>query len=125
MIREELNQARIAVTGSTGFLGTALVERLLRGAPECELVLIVRPGRRGAQHRVDRDILRNDAFDRLRKEQQARIDAGDGLAQLATCDIAIHSAATVSFDSALDDAVAMIESREAALALAASLSSGN
>ncbi|MEM7142007.1 MAG: HAD-IB family hydrolase [Actinomycetota bacterium] len=135
MIREELNQARIAVTGSTGFLGTALVERLLRCAPECELVLIVRPGRRGAQHRVDRDILRNDAFDRLREETRAAIDAGtasesfeelcarrvfavagdvgtdglglddDGLALLATCDIAIHSAATVSFDSALDDAV--------------------
>ena len=130
MIREELNQARIAVTGSTGFLGTALVERLLRGAPGCELVLIVRPGRRGAQHRVDRDILRNDAFDRLRAELE---DAGgeafdemcarrvfavagdvgidglglddDGLALLATCDLAIHSAATVSFDSALDDAV--------------------
>ncbi|MFT5202820.1 MAG: fatty acyl-CoA reductase [Candidatus Aldehydirespiratoraceae bacterium] len=135
MIREELNQARIAITGSTGFLGTALVERLLRGAPECELVLIVRPGRRGAQHRVDRDILRNDAFDRLRQQIQAQIDAGEstetfnemcarrvfavggdvgtdglgldegGLALLATCDLAIHSAAAVSFDSALDDAV--------------------
>jgi HAD superfamily hydrolase (TIGR01490 family) len=130
VIREELNQARIAVTGATGFLGTALVERLLRAAPECELVLIVRPGRRGAQHRVDRDILRNDAFDRLRAEVAAtntesfeemcarRVfavagDVGtdglgldhDGLALLATCDLAIHSAATVSFDSALDDAV--------------------
>lgn len=135
MIREELNQARIAVTGSTGFLGTALVERLLRSAPECELVLIVRPGRRGAQHRVDRDILRNDAFDRLREACDAAREkdpdaetfadmcarrvfavAGDvgtdglglddeGLALLATCDLAIHSAATVSFDSALDDAV--------------------
>ena len=66
MIREELSRARIAITGSTGFLGTALVERLLRAVPECELVLVVRPGRRGAQHRVERDILRNDAFDRLR-----------------------------------------------------------
>ncbi len=133
MIREELNQTRIAVTGSTGFLGTALVERLLRSVPECELVLIVRPGRRGAQHRVDRDILRNDAFDRLRAEGKERAEAGgetfeemcarrvhalggdvghdllglddDGLALLSTCDLAIHSAAAVSFDSALDDAV--------------------
>lgn len=139
MIREELNQARIAITGSTGFLGTALVERLLRAAPGCELVLLVRPGRRGAQHRVDRDILRNDAFDRLRASHKERTDAhgdnpdapetfeemcarrvfalagdvgtdglgldDDGLALLATCDLAIHSAAAVSFDSALDDAV--------------------
>jgi fatty acyl-CoA reductase len=130
VIREELNHARIAITGSTGFLGTALVERLLRAVPECELVLIVRPGRRGAQHRVDRDILRNDAFDRLRAEIK---DAGEetfedmctrrvfgvagdvgtdglgldeeGLALLATCDLTIHSAAAVSFDSAIDDAV--------------------
>ena len=133
MIREELNQTRIAITGSTGFLGTALVERLLRAVPECELVLIVRPGRRDAQHRVKRDILRNDAFDRLRAAGESRAEAGgesfdemcarrvfavagdvghdllglddEGLALLATCDIAIHSAAAVSFDSALDDAV--------------------
>ena len=31
------NGKRLAVTGSTGFLGTALVERLLRSAPGCEL----------------------------------------------------------------------------------------
>ena len=36
---------RIAVTGSTGFLGTALVERLLRSVPDCELVLLIRAGR--------------------------------------------------------------------------------
>ncbi|NIR34511.1 MAG: hypothetical protein GWN79_00145, partial [Actinobacteria bacterium] len=137
MIREELSQTRIAITGSTGFLGTALVERLLRTVPDCQLVLIVRPGRRGAQHRVERDILRNDAFRRLRaayaddptavggREGESFDDmchrrvvgvAGDvatdrlglddeGLAALAGCDLAIHSAAAVSFDSALDDAV--------------------
>lgn len=130
MIRESLSGKRIAITGSTGFLGTALVERLLRSVPDCELVLIVRPGRRGATQRVQRDIFRNDAFDQLR---QQLIDAGtetfdemvarrvfaiagnvatdglglddDGLALLGTCDVAIHSAAEVSFDSALDDAV--------------------
>ena len=66
MIRESLSGKRIAITGSTGFLGTALVERFLRSVPDCELVLLVRPGRRGAEHRVKRDILKNDAFDRLR-----------------------------------------------------------
>ena len=68
MIAEALEGKRIAVTGSTGFLGTALVERLLRSVPGCSVVLIVRPGRRGAEDRVRREILRNDCFDRLRSE---------------------------------------------------------
>ena len=134
MISEKLNNKRIAVTGATGFLGTALVERLLRCVPDSELVLVVRPGRRGAQNRLDRDIFRNDAFDRIRNAFDQTTDAAsdetfeqmcrrrvvavggdvgldglgldpEGLAMLATCDVVIHSAATVSFDSALDDAV--------------------
>ncbi|HET9602497.1 MAG TPA: SDR family oxidoreductase, partial [Acidimicrobiales bacterium] len=128
MIAESLAGKRIAITGSTGFVGTALVERLLRQVPECELVLLVRAGRRSsAEQRVQREILRNDAFDRLRtafgregfEEIAARRvrtitgDVGtDGLgldetdrAVLAGCDIVIHSAAAVAFDSPLDSAV--------------------
>ena len=137
MIRENLSGTRIAITGATGFLGTALVERFLRQVPDCELVLIVRPGRRGADNRVKRDILKNDAFDTLRAAYaddpvaagglagetfdemcDRRVTAlkGDvtddllglddaGMAILSTVDIAVHSAAAVSFDSALDDAV--------------------
>ena len=131
MIVESLAGKRIAITGATGFLGTALTERLLRCVPDCELVLVVRPGRRGAAERVRRDVLRNDAFDRLREQcdqpgaeetyeemtaRRVRALAGDvstdglgfdddGRAVLAGCDVVIHSAATVNFDSALDDAV--------------------
>ena len=127
MISESLAGKRIAITGSTGFLGTAIVEKLLRSIPDCELILIVRPGRRGASHRVAREILRNDAFDRLKADlgseafeemTNKRITAigGDvsvdglgldeqGLAELSTCDTFIHSAASVSFDSPLDQAV--------------------
>jgi len=127
VIPEALSERRIAVTGSTGFLGTALVERLLRSVPGCELVLIVRPGRRGAARRVERDILRNDAFDALRErlgpdgftemtKHRVTAVAGDvtsdglglddeGRAALASCDVVIHSAAAVSFDSPLDEAV--------------------
>ena len=118
---------RIAITGATGFLGTALVERLLRCVPDCELALLVRPGRSGAQRRVEREIWRNAAFDRLREELGAkgfadctasRVSvlecdiAADGLAatpetlaDLANCDILIHSAASVAFDNPLDRAV--------------------
>ena len=54
MISESLSGKRLAITGSTGFLGTALVERLLRGVPDCELVLLVRPTRRNsAERRVE------------------------------------------------------------------------
>ena len=130
MIAESLANKRIAVTGSTGFVGTALVERLLRGAPGCELVLLVRPSKRhDATERVRREIFKNDCFNRLRaelKDTAEQFDAmvarrvtaiggdvsTDGLglndqdrAVFASCDIVIHSAAAVAFDSPLDSAV--------------------
>jgi fatty acyl-CoA reductase len=130
MIREGLAGERIVVTGATGFLGTALVERLLRTVPDCHIALLVRPGRRTtAPERTRREILRNDCFDRLRDElgkdgfealTAARLTtiAGDvsqdglgltdedgGKDALRHADIVIHSAATVSFDAPLDGAV--------------------
>jgi len=126
-IADQLDGKKIAITGTTGFLGTAIVESLLRNAPGCELYLLVRPGRRGADQRVRREILKNDCFDVLRKQlgkdaftemTNRRVhslvgDVGvDGLGledegreALAQIDTIIHSAATVSFDSAFDLAV--------------------
>ncbi len=128
VIPERLDGTRIAVTGGTGFLGTALIERLLRCVPGCRLVLLIRPGKRSTvEQRAKREIFGNNAFDRLRAELgkeafdsmvAARVTpiAGDvgtdglglddgGRAELATCDMVVHSAATVSFDSPLDAAV--------------------
>ncbi|MEY4339946.1 MAG: hypothetical protein RLZ14_1796, partial [Actinomycetota bacterium] len=131
MIAAALAGKRIAITGSTGFVGTALVERLLRSAPECELVLLIRPSKRhDATERARREIFKNNAFDRLRAELKEaggetfdemidrRVTAiggdvsTDGLglsdadrAVFAGCHTIIHSAAAVSFDSPLDLAV--------------------
>jgi HAD superfamily hydrolase (TIGR01490 family) len=126
-IASALAGKRIAVTGATGFLGTALVERLLRSVPDCEVVVLVRGGRRqSAAERTRREIIRNDCFDRLRSELGTSFDEAvsrrlvtisgdvstDGLGLdeaarevLATCDIVVHSAAAVSFDAPLDMAV--------------------
>jgi HAD superfamily hydrolase (TIGR01490 family) len=98
--------------------------------PDCELVLLVRPGRRSSvAERVRKELLKNDAFDLLRKNLKDTAEdfdsmcarrivtiAGDvstdglGLSPedaqiLASCDVVIHSAAAVSFDSPLDSAV--------------------
>ncbi|MCU1489501.1 MAG: hypothetical protein JWM85_906 [Acidimicrobiaceae bacterium] len=127
MIAAALAGRRIAVTGATGFLGTALVERLLRSVPDCEVVVLVRSGRRAsAADRTAKEILRNDCFDRLRAELGEKFGAemerrlttiagdvstdGLGLSEadgeiLASCDVLVHSAATVSFDAPLDGAV--------------------
>ena len=119
MIAEALDGKRVLITGTTGFLGTAILERLLRAVPGCEVVLLVRPGRRTtAAQRVAREVLRNDAFDRLRADLGTEVykamtdrrvsvvggDVGtDGLGlddagrdALASCDVVIHSAATVA-----------------------------
>jgi HAD superfamily hydrolase (TIGR01490 family) len=127
MIADALTGKRIAVTGATGFLGTAIVERILRTIPDAHVVVLVRPGRRtDAEERTRREIVRNDCFDRLRSELGTSFDdavahrletisgdvAIDGLgldeadlAILLSCDIVIHSAAAVSFDAPLDLAV--------------------
>src|SRR5258707_12925098 len=68
-IAERLAGKRIAITGTTGFLGTALLERLLRTVPDSQIVLLLRAGRRSTvQQRAAREIFRNDAFDVLRAE---------------------------------------------------------
>src|SRR5881296_79460 len=67
-IREALAAKRILLTGVTGFLGTALLERLLTDVPTAHVILLVR-GRYGStpEARV-RELLGRSAFDRYREQ---------------------------------------------------------
>src|SRR5580658_3092258 len=143
-IGRDLRGKRFFITGATGFLGTALVERILRSIPEAHITVLIRPGRRaGADARLAREVIKNDCFDRLRSElgdgfadevaRRVTAVAGDvgqeglgldeeGRAALAAADIVIHSAATVSFDAPLTQAVEinMLGPSRVAAAMAAS-----
>src|SRR5438874_7867575 len=67
-IREALAGKRILLTGVTGFLGTALLERLLSDTPTASLVLLVR-GRFGSTPEARmRELLGRSAFDRVRED---------------------------------------------------------
>jgi HAD superfamily hydrolase (TIGR01490 family) len=126
-IGRDLTAKRFFITGATGFLGTALVERILRSIPEAHITVLVRPGRRAdPAARLAREVIKNDCFDRLRTElgdgfadevaRRVTAVAGDvgqdglgldaeGRAALAAADIVVHSAATVSFDAPLTQAI--------------------
>src|SRR5215211_7037681 len=117
------------LTGGTGFLGTALVEKILRSLPDLgRLYLVVRPSRgKSAAERFEKDVLGAVAFRGLRENlgddfeehvsKKVRVLEGDvhapslglgeeDLAELSReVDLVIHSAASVVFDAPLDAAL--------------------
>ena len=129
MLGEEYRGKVVLLTGGTGFLGTALVEKMLRSLPSLgRLYLLVRPSRdKGARERFETDVLGSAAFSRLREElgaafdervaEKVRVLEGDvhsdslglgpeDLAELSReVDAVVHSAASVVFDAPLDAAV--------------------
>jgi len=129
MLDEAYRGKAVLLTGGTGFLGTALVEKMLRSLPSLgRLYLLVRRSReKGAKERFEKDVLGSDVFSRLREElgssfeeqvtEKVRVLEGDvhadslglgaeDLAELSReVDVVIHSAASVVFDAPLDAAV--------------------
>src|SRR5262245_55425117 len=63
----------VLVTGSTGFLGKAIVEKMLRSLPDTgKIYLLIRPKDRGsrsvaADQRFRDEVLKSSIFDRLRR----------------------------------------------------------
>jgi alcohol-forming fatty acyl-CoA reductase len=118
-IAEVLAGQRVLLTGATGFVGEALLERFLHDLPETALVLLVRPrGEITGRQRVEH-VLKGPAFNRLRErhgddlsglfDRQIEVLEGDldVIPPLpADLDVVIHCAGEVSFDPAIDDGFA-------------------
>jgi thioester reductase-like protein len=70
VLAEAYRDKTILLTGGTGFLGTALVEKMLRSIPDLgRLYLVVRPSKdKSAEDRFRKDMLGSAAFRRLREE---------------------------------------------------------
>ncbi|HEX6547472.1 MAG TPA: HAD-IB family hydrolase [Candidatus Dormibacteraeota bacterium] len=126
LIREAFAGKTLLITGTTGYLGKSLVEKLLRSVPDVGRInLAIRPSqRRPAAERLQREVLASPAFKRLKEEigeaafeqlcaeklRVLELDLGrDGLGldeegrrRLAACDIVIASAAAVEFDNPAD-----------------------
>ncbi|KAL1139604.1 hypothetical protein AAG570_006586 [Ranatra chinensis] len=111
----------VFVTGSTGFVGKALVEKLLRACPNIEKVYLLIRSKKGVSPDVRcKELLNNPVFDRLRESnvlQKIEAVAGDvsepslGLSStdkaniIANVTVVFHSAATVKFNETLQEAV--------------------
>ncbi|XP_070154148.1 putative fatty acyl-CoA reductase CG5065 isoform X6 [Polyergus mexicanus] len=113
----------ILVTGATGFLGKALLEKLLRSCPRVATIFVlIRPKRNQSIEERFRELLENPVFDRIRLEFPGTLNKifpvkGDvGMPELGLqpedkdmliqrVNIVFHSAATVRFNEPLKVAV--------------------
>lgn len=116
MIREGLAGKRVLLTGVTGFLGTAIFERLIADTPVGKVDLVIR-GDAAARLKW---MLAGSAFEQSRRdldpplaervEQKVNLITADLANQTPEIppdvDLVIHAAATVSFDPPIDEAFA-------------------
>ncbi|MGZ4664962.1 MAG: SDR family oxidoreductase [Frankiaceae bacterium] len=114
-VRARLAGRRVLLTGVTGFVGEALLERLLSDVPEAEILVLVRAlGGLSARDRIVR-LVDKPAFAALRErlgpdlprfvDEHVGVIEGD-LARMPDLppdlDIVIHCAGEVSFDPPID-----------------------
>jgi fatty acyl-CoA reductase len=125
---DELAGSHVLLTGATGFLGQATLQRLLSSYPDTHVSVLIRPrGERTATDRLSA-LLRKNVFrplsERLGAEELARlvrervtvVEGGLGSVTLpADLDVVIHGASTVSFDPPVDEAFCTNVSGVAAL----------
>ena len=115
MIREALAGRRILLTGATGFLGRALLERLLVDVPVARIDVMIRGDARARLDEVLESSMFGAAVTQLgRKDLRALVDdrvhpISIDLTQAAPpvaedVDLIIHTAAAVSFDPPIDEA---------------------
>ncbi|XP_014233671.1 fatty acyl-CoA reductase 1-like isoform X1 [Trichogramma pretiosum] len=115
--------AIILVTGATGFLGKALLEKLLRSCSRLSTIFVlIRPKRGKSMEQRFAELLENPVFDRVRADQPGCLgklspvlgDVGmpelglsleDRTMLMQRCNIVFHSAATVRFDEPIKAAV--------------------
>jgi HAD superfamily hydrolase (TIGR01490 family) len=115
-IPERLSGSRFLVTGVTGFVGQAVLERILGDVPDARVVLVVRaqdglsgparvesllagPAFNALRDRVGAPALRGMLEDRI---EVIEADVSDGPPALPDLDVAFHCAASVAFDPPID-----------------------
>jgi fatty acyl-CoA reductase len=115
---DPLAGAHVLLTGATGFLGQATLEKLLSSYPETRVSLLIRPrGNTAGAARLP-GLLRKPVFQRWR-EQVGDADVDRVVAERVTVieghlgaapdlpddlDVVVHGASTVSFDPPIDEA---------------------
>jgi alcohol-forming fatty acyl-CoA reductase len=114
---DELAGSHVLLTGATGFLGQATLERLLTSYPDTRVSVLIRP--RGDRCAIDRlsALLRKNVFrplvERLGADELARVvrqrvtvleGSLDSVSLPTDLDVVIHGASTVSFDPPVDEA---------------------
>jgi HAD superfamily hydrolase (TIGR01490 family) len=115
VIREALAGKRILLTGATGFLGTALLERLLVDVPVERVDVVIRGNAASRLEAIISGSAFGPATDRLGRArlekllaQKARPVAADLSVEAPPVaddiDLVVHSAATVQFDPPIDQA---------------------